>query len=196
MWTAAWQGLDWPDMAAGRCIVALNVQLHGAVKLPDALVGCYRVALNAPDGTPLVRDLTFQVNRGESVMIMGPNGSGKSSLFRVLARLWPLLVRRPVSAAATLQLPHFLCAGEAVAAAVEAPCVSCCWLAVASFLGCWRAVGAADRQLQTQPMAVLLFTDRLQLSMPEGDRQLGRCCMSTQLHEHTATWGAERSMCR
>ena len=49
-----------------------------------------RVALNAPDGTPLVRELTFQVVPGTSIMVMGPNGSGKSSLLRVLAGLWPL----------------------------------------------------------------------------------------------------------
>mmetsp|Transcript_1337 Transcript_1337/g.3997 ORF Transcript_1337/g.3997 Transcript_1337/m.3997 type:complete len:758 (-) Transcript_1337:479-2752(-) len=49
-----------------------------------------RVALNAPDGTRLVRQLTFDVPVGRSIMIMGPNGSGKSSLFRVLAGLWPL----------------------------------------------------------------------------------------------------------
>lgn len=48
-----------------------------------------RVTISSPDGTVLVRDLTFTVELGKSVLLTGPNGSGKSSLFRVLAGLWP-----------------------------------------------------------------------------------------------------------
>lgn len=48
-----------------------------------------RVTIASPDGTTLVRELTFSVELGKSVLLTGPNGSGKSSLFRVLAGLWP-----------------------------------------------------------------------------------------------------------
>mmetsp|Transcript_29019 Transcript_29019/g.81751 ORF Transcript_29019/g.81751 Transcript_29019/m.81751 type:complete len:694 (-) Transcript_29019:246-2327(-) len=47
------------------------------------------VGVDSPDGCPLVRNLTFSVPPGTSVIVMGPNGSGKSSLFRCLAGLWP-----------------------------------------------------------------------------------------------------------
>lgn len=57
-----------------------------------------RLYLSAPDGTTLVKELSFEVLPGHSVLIMGPNGSGKSSLFRVAAGLWPLQ-------AGTVQLP-------------------------------------------------------------------------------------------
>lgn len=36
------------------------------------------MSLDSPDGAPLVRDLTFAVEPGTSVMLMGPNGCGKS----------------------------------------------------------------------------------------------------------------------
>jgi ABC-type uncharacterized transport system fused permease/ATPase subunit len=55
-----------------------------------AVVAFNRVYLSSPDGTPLVRELSFEVPTGRSVLVMGPNGSGKSSLFRVAAGLWPL----------------------------------------------------------------------------------------------------------
>lgn len=47
------------------------------------------VQVNTPDGArTLVRDLSFRVGPGESVLIAGPSGGGKSSILRVIAGLW------------------------------------------------------------------------------------------------------------
>ena len=55
-----------------------------------AVVAVHRLYLNSPEGQPLLRELSFTVDPGSSVLLMGPNGSGKSSLLRVAAGLWPL----------------------------------------------------------------------------------------------------------
>jgi putative ATP-binding cassette transporter len=51
-----------------------------------------------PGGEVLFRDMTFNVPRGQSLLIYGPSGSGKSSLLRIIGGLWPIergLITRP-----------------------------------------------------------------------------------------------------
>ena len=45
--------------------------------------------IDMPDGTPLLRGVSFASARGEAVLIAGPSGAGKSTLLRAIAGIWP-----------------------------------------------------------------------------------------------------------
>ncbi len=45
--------------------------------------------VDLPDGTPLLKNVTFTLEPGANVLIKGVSGSGKSTLLRAIAGIWP-----------------------------------------------------------------------------------------------------------
>jgi putative ATP-binding cassette transporter len=47
------------------------------------------LAVQLPNGVPLVNASDISIGLGERVLVSGPSGAGKSTLFRALAGVWP-----------------------------------------------------------------------------------------------------------
>jgi vitamin B12/bleomycin/antimicrobial peptide transport system ATP-binding/permease protein len=67
-------------MQASRQIVVRHGGLGLAIEELD---------LDMPDGTALLRGVSFAPARGEAVLIAGVSGAGKSTLLRAIAGIWP-----------------------------------------------------------------------------------------------------------
>ena len=83
------------------------------------------LAVQLPNGVPLVSATGITIKLGEKVLVSGPSGSGKSTLFRALAGIWPFgagSVEVPKNARIMMlpQRPYFPIAPLAAAVAYPA----------------------------------------------------------------------------
>jgi putative ATP-binding cassette transporter len=55
----------------------------------DGALEVEHLALDLPNGRPILADAAFTIRPGDRVLVTGPSGIGKSTLFRALAGIWP-----------------------------------------------------------------------------------------------------------
>jgi putative ATP-binding cassette transporter len=82
-----WDELDEFDAEEER------VALEGSQEVDEhsLMVSLDKLTVRTPDGSKtLVNDLSFELRRNQSLLIMGASGTGKSSVLRTIAGLWPI----------------------------------------------------------------------------------------------------------
>ena len=99
-------------------VIALAPSDAGIVSFKD-------LAVQLPNGAPLVNANDLSIKLGERVLVSGPSGSGKSTLFRALAGIWPFgkgTITVPKNARVMIlpQRPYFPIATLAAAVAYPA----------------------------------------------------------------------------
>jgi putative ATP-binding cassette transporter len=101
-WRAAVERLTGFERALDR--VRLQAATGGIRRL-DGEEGSLTVeglALDLPDGQPLIAGVNLTLARGDTVVLWGPSGTGRSTFVRALAGIWPY-------GRGEIRLPHHAC---------------------------------------------------------------------------------------
>jgi putative ATP-binding cassette transporter len=113
-WQAVVNRLDGFEagIAAADELATRKDRIHVIEAAGDGGIDLKGLALQLPNGTPLVNADGFKLRKGERTLMTGPSGSGKSTLFRAIAGIWPFGAGSiAVPAGATLmmlpQRPYF-----------------------------------------------------------------------------------------
>jgi putative ATP-binding cassette transporter len=125
-WRAVIARLDGFDRSveAARA-VAVSPPAIDVVPADATAISFKDLAVQLPNGMPLVNATGITIKLGEKVLVSGPSGSGKSTLFRALAGIWPFgagKVEIPKNAKVMMlpQRPYFPIAPLAAAVAYPA----------------------------------------------------------------------------
>ncbi len=90
---AAWSAVTQRLSTFDRHMSAIAAEVHApqriVIERRDAGLAVEALDLNLPDGSALLRGLTFSAQGGEALLITGPTGVGKSTVMRAVAGLWP-----------------------------------------------------------------------------------------------------------
>ncbi|MBR1274161.1 ABC transporter ATP-binding protein/permease [Bradyrhizobium sp. AUGA SZCCT0283] len=90
-WQAVVNRLDGFEagIAAADELTTRKDRIHVTAAAGDDSIDLKELALQLPNGTPLVNADGFSLRKGERTLVTGPSGSGKSTLFRAIAGIWP-----------------------------------------------------------------------------------------------------------